>query len=197
MADRLQGSLAEAGVPAGVQEAVVGSFSQAILLRGQRGIGEFDPRFLHPGRTVLILLEDAQVKEPHLLCAAPWLDTWEPTNPPEPKAWPPPPEPAVRQVLARIPLLSEGLGGARDPGEESAWLEALLGLEAPLLALTLAETLDHLRHLHLRAKEDPSRARAAARAEEVFLPLSERLGETLARRFRWWCGRVGRQLLKS
>jgi len=195
MAERLQGALVDAGCPPTQLSPVLESFEEATLVRSHAGIGEQDPRFLHPGRTLLILLEDAQERDLELLAAAPWVETMERELLTRGGVGRSGPSAAVRQILDRVPVLSGGLGGEAEEASESAWIEALLGLEPPLLALSLSEALDQLRHLHLRPKDDPVPARVAARAEAVLVPLAERLGGTLGRRFRWWSSRVGRHLL--
>jgi hypothetical protein len=157
---------------------------------------EDDPRWLHPGRNVLILLEDGGVRDVEWLALVAGLDQGRPTLM----------DPRVREEAAMrgLPLPRTGPAAGGDPGEsglgdaghEDAWLESALLLEPEGLATLLADSLDHLRHLHLDPP-GPARARAVRWAEERLLPLAVRSGGTLERRFRWWCSRVGKGLAAS
>jgi hypothetical protein len=135
---------------------------------------EDDPRWLHPGRNVVILLEDAEVSDPGWLALGAGVDLAHPHLM----------EPGVREGLAARELCLPGAGSA-----DAEWLAELVTMDRPALCVVLADALDRARHLHL----EPASGERASEAERVcrlFLPLSERVGGTLARRFRWWCARV-------
>lgn len=197
MAARLERSLAAAGLGEAEVARVLDAHDEAGLHRATLlPPDEDDHRWLHPGRNVLILLEDAGVREAGWLALIAGLDQGHPALV----------NPRVRdqaEVLGLPPFLPVASGPeAFDPvasdgaGSDDAWLEAVLLLDADGLATVLADWLDHLRHLHL-APPGPARTRVAKWAEERLLPLAVRSGGTLERRFRWWCSRVGKGLAAS
>lgn len=192
MAARLERTLAAAGLGAAEAARVLDAHDAAGLHRATLlPPDEDDPRWLHPGRNVLILLEDGGVQEPDWLALVAGLDQGRPALI----------DPRVREKAAArgLPLL---LPVASDPvasdggGSDDAWLEAVLLLDADGLATVLADWLDHLRHLHLEPAS-PARTRVARWAEERLFPLAVRSGGTLERRLRWWCSRVGKGLAAS
>lgn len=142
-----------------------------------------DPDFLHPGRTALILLEDMRVLDPDLLCAAllhdserPGLDLREAGRIAGPRA---------TQLAAELP-----------PAEvdSDVRLETLVGLEDDRLLLTLAERLDHARHLHLRPED-----RWLALHQQLGsadLPAASRSHPRLAWRLQWWHDNFARRFLR-
>jgi len=144
---------------------------------------DHDPAYLHPGRTVLILLQDTPERDPEHLAAAALVESENP----------------VLRVATSIVQTMVGQQVAKimtgvpcPPGEEL--LEGLLEAPPAWARIALAERLDHLRHLHL--VEDPAqRVRLHREAEEVYAPLARRLDPVLARRYAWWCGMFGRRHL--
>jgi len=186
MAARVEKALEAASLGAADRDRVLGAHQHAGLHRaGLLPPDENDPRWLHPGRNLLILLQDAGLQDASWLAFSAGLDQGRPALMAD----------AVRAELEarEFPLLPGGLGGGAGPDEEDAWLEGALLLDPPGLATLLADALDHLRHLHLE-EPGPERARTARRAGERLLPLAMRHGGTLERRFRWWCSRVGKGL---
>jgi hypothetical protein len=212
MAARLERTLAAAGLGAAEAHRILEAHDAAGVHRAMLlPPDEDDPRWLHPGRNILILMEDGGVREAEWLALVAGLDQGRPALV----------DPRVRdQAVARglppfLPVISDrGLppGGrdleGRDPeGQDpeapphvglpdDAWCESVLLLDADGLATVLADALDHLRHLHLQPAGS-DRARVARWAAEWLLPLAVRSGGTLERRFRWWCSRVGKGLAAS
>lgn len=190
MSARLAVALDRAGLGA-VRGAILEAHDQAGAWRASRlPPDEEDPRWLHPGRNLLILLTDVGtgpegVRDPALLALATGLDRGRPALE----------APDVRREAAArgLPLFEGGYGAPSSGEADEAWLEAAVLLPDPELHVLLADALDHLRHLHLEPPSD-ERARVAARAELLLLPLAQRTGGVLERRFRWWCRRVARGL---
>lgn len=143
---------------------------------------ETHPDFLHPGRTVLILLLDAGVTDPVLLAAGGLAETLHPglAAPRDTAA-----APRVRALLDQVPTPAH---------EGERLLEALLAASEPVRLIALAERLDHMRHLHLHPAEDWATLYRETRA--TYLPVAERTHPTLARRFRWWCDMFVRRYLR-
>jgi hypothetical protein len=206
MAGRVGRALTRAGVDDGVASAVLDVLAAALGHRQTILPDPDDHRLLHPARSVLILLEDAGVRDGGLLAAAAALDSrfsgLAPPAIPWPEAIPDGPEAVVRELPlpqwateAPDPGGDPGgaLGGVTDLAETSApegvpddrLLEALVILPPPLLAVALCEALDHLRHLHVEEGR-PRLGRGVELARSVYLPASSRLGGVLERRFRWW-----------
>jgi hypothetical protein len=190
MQGRLERVLGSAGLAPEDVEGVTTSFQMAIHLRSAYVGGEADHRFLHPARSLLVLLEDGGERGPDLLAAAPLVESVEPQlvgvevqEAPHP----------IRTLLRGLPILPGGLGGTAGEDVEAGWLEALVLVEPGMQRLILSEALDQLRHLHLRP-DGPFRDRILRRAERVLVPLAQRAGGGLDQRFRWWWSRVGRHL---
>jgi len=182
MTARIERALEGHGLPRGDREAVLHAHGEAGVFReGFLPPDEDHPDWLHPGRTLLVLLDDGGVRDPELLKLGAGLDQREPV-------WIPA---ATRRALdaAEFPILPEGFGGEVHPEDESLWLEAALLLDSDLLTLMVAEGLDLVRHLHL-LPPSPIRSRAVHRGVNLLAPLAYRVGGTLERRFRWWSRRV-------
>ncbi len=186
---RLREGLGAAGLDPAEAEAVLRAHDEAGAHRAALlPPDEDDPRWLHPGRNLVILLGDGTVRDPETLALATALDQGSPGLMP--------PQGMAGADLRGIPLLEGGVGARASEEEEGAWTEGLVLLPTPLLQVVLADLLDHLRHLHL-APPSPERVRTVLRAEALLLPLAIRLGGVWERRFRWWCSRVGRGLAAS
>lgn len=141
------------------------------------------PAYLHPGRTVIILLQDTPERDPTLLAAAALVES---------------DQAVLRVALQEIQdVVGQGVVDVVDqvprlPGDEV--LERLLGVPPEVARLALAERLDHLRHLHL--DEDMARRRRMHReAQEIYAPLAHRVDAVLARRYDWWCRMFARRHL--
>jgi hypothetical protein len=187
MAARLERTLRGAGLTGRDLDAVLEAHDRAGVYRAsQLPPDEDDRRWLHPGRNVLILLEDAKVADALWLGRVTGLDQGRPGLM----------EPRVQRDLraAGVPALQVG----SDPGD---WLAEVVALPEPAVAMLLSDALDHLRHLHLDPP-GPERDAWVRFAHEAFHPLAVRMGGRyeggrLERRFRWWCARVAPGLAAS
>ncbi|HSG08527.1 MAG TPA: hypothetical protein VLA36_09220 [Longimicrobiales bacterium] len=141
------------------------------------------PLYLHPGRTVLVLLRDASCVDGTVLAAAALTESEDEVFRIG--------DPAVRitvgdevaDILRRIPL----------PNSERL-AEELLVAELSVRLVALAERLDHLRHGHLRDADHAWRRAIHAQAESAYLPVAERTHPRLAQRYRHWCRTFARRL---
>lgn len=194
MAERLTRELARAGLTPDAAEPVQEAYRLAMERRATALSHEKHPAFLHPGRTVLILLRDAEERTPRHLAAAAALDTWWDEL-----------EPSEGSLTARAgdgaALLRASVPRPTHPLTEEtrdAVTEALVLAEGAVRRVALAERLDHLRHLHLLGPADgvgPERGRTEHHlACTVYLPLAARTHPTLERRFRHWCRVFGERL---
>ncbi|GMR13689.1 MAG: hypothetical protein BMS9Abin29_1902 [Gemmatimonadota bacterium] len=143
------------------------------------------PLFLHPGRSVLVLLRDVGPLPAEVLASAAVHDT-EDDDLRVPLA-------AVRATLAdEVADIVESLPL---PGDERLTERLVILEKGPRLA-ALAERLDHLRHAHLR--EDPAWWRAIhEEAGAAWLPVAERTNARLATRYRHWHRTFGRRLTRD
>ncbi len=190
MQQRLEGVLTLAGLAPKEASLAMESFRMAMDLRGAFVVEEDDHRFLHPARSLLVLLQDGGERRPDLLAAAPLVESLEPDLLGEVAAVAPEP---IEAVLAGLPALPGGLGETAGPDAEARWLEELVLAEPGIQKLILSEALDQLRHLHLRP-DGPFRNRILRRAEGILVPLAHRVGGALDRRMGWWWNRVGQRL---
>ena len=140
---------------------------------------DHDPGYLHPGRTVLILLQDTPERDPQHLAAAALVDSEQAVLRASAEDIHRLVGQQIADVVAGVPM---------PPGEDL--LERLLEAPPARARIALAERLDHLRHLHLEA--DPARrVRLHREAEEIYAPLAARVDPVLARRYAWWCRMFG------
>ncbi len=140
------------------------------------------PAYLHPGRSVLVLLQDVGLLPADVLATAAVHDTED------------------DDLRVSLDAVRDALGdGVADmveslplPGDERL-TERLVSLaEGPRLA-ALAERLDHLRHAHLR--EDRTWWRAIhEEAGAAWLPVAERTHPRLATRYLHWHRTFARRL---
>lgn len=182
MVARLERTLDVYGIPVEDRLKILRAHGEAGVFReGHVPPDEDHPDWLHPGRTLLVLLEDGKVRDPQVLSLAPSLDQLYPVRIPS----------SPRNTLDEIgfPFLGGGLGGHADADEDQQWLEAALELEPALLTLLVAEGLDQVRHLHL-LPPSAFRTQFVGRGVNLLAPLAYRIGGTLERRFRWWTRRV-------
>jgi len=141
------------------------------------------PLFLHPGRSVLILLRDARVTDASTLAAAAVTESEDAEfriDSGEIRAHL---GADVADLVVRVPL----------PRVESL-AEDLLSADERVRLVALAERLDHLRHAHLRETGDAWRRALHAEATAVYLPIAERTHPRLAQRYRHWCRTFARRL---
>ena len=181
---RLRRTSRERGVaPDGVR-LVHGLHGVAMEPRREALADDHDPDFLHPGRTALVLLLDAGVTEPAVLCAALLRDTRRPElEPPAPavEGWA---RARAQGGVAAVRPALELAAAVPSPADDSLAETLVVGSDA-LRLVALAERLDHLRHAHLH--DDPSGLEEAwERARDVYLPVAARTHPVLERRYAWW-----------
>ncbi len=131
------------------------------------------PAYLHPGRTVLVLLRDASVRDPVTLAGGALLETRDLELRVSPAR--------VEELDAEVAAL---VRAAPRPGDEDL-AEALVTAGEGTRLASLAEHLDHLRHLHVRERA-PDWEERLEEVERVWLPVAERSASTLGRRYRHW-----------
>lgn len=139
-----------------------------------RLLGARHPAFLHPGRSVLILLHDVGPVDAQGLLVAALRDTVDGHL-----------VASDREVDDFAPGLADVLAGLPVPGQERL-LEALLMLPTPLGLGVLSERLDQLRHLHLRDETRPEWTPIFNEVQEVWHPFAARISERLGRRYAHW-----------
>jgi hypothetical protein len=165
----------------GVEAAGVALLSRAhALAMGPRvrALGDDDhhPLYLHPGRTVLILLRDVGVTDPVVLAAAALTESEDVAFRIGLAAVREAAGDAVAELVRAVPL----------PGGETL-AEALVTAEEPVRLVALAERLDHARHGHLREADAAWRRALHDEVGAVYLPVAERTDPRLAQRYRhWW-----------
>ena len=137
------------------------------------------PLYLHPGRTVLVLLRDAGVTEPRLLAAAALVESEDADL-------------RVDLSAIAVPQAASSLGDPvcdlvrSVPSADSGSLaEDLVTADRDVRLLAVAERLDHLRHAHLRG-DAKWHAAIHAQAVAVYQPIAERTDPRLAGRYRHW-----------
>jgi len=198
---RMEGRVAHAAREAGVSLDGVDGFlrahraAMAVREWGENALpSDHHPAFLHPGRTVLILLGDFEETSPRLIAAAALAESRDldlRVSPGE-----------ARQALGgeggegafelwgNLPSIQwRGPVDGTEPDIDAALLEELVLAPSEVQRVAMAEALDHLRHAHLWESAE-ERRRAATLAREVFEPLSSRVHPTLERRLGWWLRRV-------
>ena len=134
------------------------------------------PLYLHPGRTVLILLRDVSCVDATVLAAAALTESEDDEFRIA--------ESAVRNKVGD--LVADIVREVPSPTSESLAEDLVVAAEAVRL-VALAERLDHLRHGHLRASDHAWRSAVLTQAEAVYLPVAERTNSRLAQRYRHWC----------
>src|SRR5690606_36263153 len=115
---------------------IVAAFETTMRPRVEKLDDEHHIDYLHPGRTTLILLDDLQLREPGLIAAGALLESLHP-------------ELRVGSEDAEAVALV-----ARVPTPDRAGellLEDLLAAETEVRLIALAEWVDQIRRLHLRA----------------------------------------------
>lgn len=186
--EAMAASLARAGLAHGLADESVALLGKAYEVGMKRRLGaldEHDPDYLHPGRSVLVLLQDVGPLPAVVLASAAVHESGE------------------ARFRCKVDEVREALGDevaalvASIPlPEDEALAERLITLGEGACLVALAERLDHLRHAHLR--HDPAWWRALD--EEVrtaWGPVAERTHPRLADRYRAWrramTRRLGRQ----
>lgn len=178
-------SVARAARAARVSEAGVDLVSRAHALAMEPRVAALDehaPGFLHPGRSVLVLLRDVGAVAPEVLAATAVHESEEPALRVARADVAGRLGDAVASIVASLPL----------PDDERLSERLVLLERGPRLA-ALAERLDHLRHAHLRPDLAWWRA-LHAEASAVWLPVAERTHPRVATRYRHWHRTFARRL---
>ncbi len=175
-------SVAKAARRIGVPEASLDVLSRAHALamasRLERLDDDHHPAYLHPGRSVLILIRDASVDDALTLCGAAVLETRDAE---------------LRIDHATLERLGDAVvalvASVPHPGDERL-AERLVTLPHAARMAALSERLDHLRHEHLR-EEDAVGITSGwpelhAEVGAVWLPVAERSDPRLAQRYAHW-----------
>lgn len=132
------------------------------------------PAYLHPGRTSLVLLRDADVRDGVVLAAGSLLESRDASLRVELRR--------VRDDMGEdVAALMEAAPAPGSPG----LAEALVTAPRTVCLLSLAEHLDHLRHLHVRGPE-PDWGERLEEVEMVWLPVAHRAHPRLAGRYAHW-----------
>jgi hypothetical protein len=173
-----------AGYPPNDVSRLGRAIETAMAPRIERLSDDHHPAFLHPGRSVLVLVRDVGAVPSETLVVAALLET----------------EDAELRVsmdeVARVgPRTLDDLSAMPLPGDERL-MERLVGLPRGLALAVLAERLDHLRHLHLREDLWPHWVERHREVVEAWLPFAERAEPGLATRFGHW-ERTFRRRLQS
>jgi (p)ppGpp synthase/HD superfamily hydrolase len=143
------------------------------------------PLYLHPGRTVLVLLRDVGVVDPTLLAAGALVESEDPIL-----------RVAMDDVRAAMGEdVAVLVAAVPVPGRE-ALAEELVVAPEPVRLLALSERLDHMRHAHLRDADDLWRRAVHEEAMRVYLPVAERTHAGLATRYRHWGEAFARRLAR-
>lgn len=185
---------AEAGacLPQSDTDVVVHALRTSLAHRDTLVEDDHDPRYLHPARTLRILLADTDCRSTPALLAAAFLDTMDPD------LVPPVPDAGAAFALAGT-LLRE----LPRPGDDAAvTVEALVTAPPDAAVVALAEWLDQVRHLHVRDRVRAVQLRRGrtweSHIQEVratWVPVAQRLAPQLARRFARWADASERRLL--
>jgi len=154
----------------------------AMAARAPRLSDPHHPAYLHPGRSVLVLLRDARLTEPDALALAAVLESRDP----ELRAS----DLEVESVLGASVVQNRSSIPPRNADDA---VERLVTLDGPTALAALAERLDHLRHEHLRSART-GWPELVAEVEEVWLPLARRNSEVMARRYAHWLRTFCRRL---
>ena len=186
MARRLAATAERLGMPPESTSLVLQAYGVAMDHRKARIDDERDPDFLHPARTVLILMDDlgetddvtlaaaalCETRDRKLACGAELMSGLDER---------------VTGRLAEVPRLA-GPGGPDI-------LELLVGAPEPARRIALAERLDHARHLHLRDRYEWREYHSVCcRAYAV---VARRTHPVLEQRWTWWCRTFEERFLKG
>ncbi len=175
MARRLEREMLRIGVAEGGVSRVLAAYRLAMEPR-VASLDDHHPDFLHPARTVLVLLLDGGVRAEALLSAAALCETCRP-------GLAVPIEEAARRAGPEVGRLLGAVPTPDSSGDEL--LEDLVSSPADVLLLAVGERLDHARHLHLASRTEwPSFHATACGAYAV---AARRTGPRLAGRFAFWC----------
>jgi (p)ppGpp synthase/HD superfamily hydrolase len=153
----------------------------AMTVRNEALFDDHDSRYLHPGRSALILLQDVGETDAAVLGAAIIVDSQFPELMPD--------EASLRDLSAVEAHWVEAVLELRaeiPPSGDEMLAERLVTASGRAQRAALAERLDHLRHAHIDL-DLAQRRRVHEEAEAVYLGIAQRTHAELERRYRWWC----------
>ncbi len=180
-------SVASAARAHGIERSDLDLLNRACALAMEPRVARLEddhhPAYLHPGRSVLILLQDVGPLPGVTLAAAAVLESQDRE---------------LRLPVDRVSAeLGEGVAASVStvpfPGDDDL-VERLIGLEADLALAALAERLDDLRHLHLRADLEAVWRDHHEEVTAAWLPFAERVHPGLAIRFAHWARMFERRI---
>jgi len=175
MAGRVDRTAVAAGVDRPGRDLIGAAMEVARAPRLETIDDDHHPDYLHPGRTVVVLLDDVGLADPLALAAACVLDTRRADL-----------EPPDREVTENVGAAVTAFRSAVPRPGSVRLLEDLLASEPEVVVVALAERLDQVRHAHLWG--DLSEAPALyEEASEVYLKMAERTHTRLAARYAAWC----------
>jgi hypothetical protein len=158
--------------------AVHDALAQSLSHRDAHIDNDHDPRYLHPARTIRILISDGECRSAAALAAAAFVDTIDTALAPA----------ATGAALIR---LTDAVPRPDRDGDQL--LERLVTADADAGLIAIAERLDHARHLHLRSDLDWPSFHASIRA--AYGPAARRLSARIARRLDRWADAFERRLI--
>lgn len=169
-----------AGLGADAIDLVGRAYALAMEPRGV--LDEHDPAFLHPGRSILVLLRDVGPLPAEVLAVAAVHESEEARFRIDPSMVREDLGSDVADMESSLPL----------PTDDDL-VERLVTLDEHARLAALAERLDHIRHAHLR--EEPDRWRALRdEVSAAWAPVAERTHARLADRYRAWLRAITRRL---
>lgn len=157
---------------------VRGALAHALSIRDRTIDDDHDPRYLHPARTIRILIADGGCRDVTALAAAAFTDSVDAALAPTP------PVPALLDFVAGIPRPAVGADDL---------LERLVVADPAVALVALAERLDHARHIHMR--DDVPWAPFHADIRSIYLPAARRFSPVVARRLEHWADAFERRLI--
>jgi len=166
-------------------ETIVAAYRMAVTLRLDALGDVFHPDLLHPARTALVLIEDTGCTDVNLLAAAALSETEYPDL-----------QVDAGRIRARFgDEVAAAVAAVPQPRDHSdELLELLVMLPRDVALITVAERLDHARHLHFR--EPAVWPSFFAQIVDAYLPFSGRVNAALEARLARWAAAFERRRLR-
>lgn len=180
----MAGSVERIARAAGLADDAIDLVSRAyaLAMEPRRVLDEHDPAYLHPGRSILVLLQDVGPLKATVLAAAAVHESEEARFRLDASE-------VRRQLGDEVTGMLESLPLPTD----DELVERLVTLDLGARLAALAERLDHIRHAHLQ--DDPARWRALRDEVTVaWAPVAERTHPRIADRYRAWLRAISRRL---
>jgi (p)ppGpp synthase/HD superfamily hydrolase len=183
MSARVERTAQTAGVDPSGRDLIGSAITTAMAPRLAAIDDDHDYDYLHPGRTVVVLLDDVGLADPVALAAASLLDTRRDDL-----------EAPDHEISERVSPVVTAFRNAVPRSCSDTLLEDLLASEPDVVLVALAERLDQVRHAHLWGNLSEARA-AHEEASDVYLKMAERTHTQLAARYTSWCRAFGERYL--